>query len=107
MTSGSTLANLTVLWAARECARIKGVVASEVAHLSIPKAAHILGLGYRAIPSVSEHKRLFEPKESALVMFRNLARENAAISLGEAFYSKHKTIQNIKLSKVLPVEIDC
>ena len=47
--SGSTLANLTALWAARECAGVTEVVASEAAHISIPKAAHILGLRYRAI----------------------------------------------------------
>ncbi|TAL85723.1 MAG: hypothetical protein EPN74_06905 [Rhodanobacter sp.] len=51
MTPGSTLANLTALWAARECAHIEEVVASEEAHLSIRKAAHILGLRFRGLPA--------------------------------------------------------
>lgn len=37
MTPGSSVANLTALWAARECAGIKEVVASEAAHLSIKR----------------------------------------------------------------------
>ena len=44
MTPGSTIANLTALWAARELQGIRRVVASKAAHLSIAKAAHILGL---------------------------------------------------------------
>ncbi|NNF79503.1 MAG: aspartate aminotransferase family protein [Rhizobiales bacterium] len=50
MVPGSTLANLTALWAAREIAGAKEVVASELAHLSVAKAAHILGLPYRTVP---------------------------------------------------------
>lgn len=49
MTPGSTLANLTALWAARECAGIEEVIASEGAHLSIGKSAHILGLRFRTV----------------------------------------------------------
>ncbi len=49
MTSGSTLANLTALWAARELRSIETVVASEASHLSIAKAAHLLGLDYQAV----------------------------------------------------------
>lgn len=44
MVPGSTLANLTALWAAREVAGITRVVTSDQAHLSVSKAAHILGL---------------------------------------------------------------
>jgi len=51
MTPGSTLANLTALWTARECAGVKEVIASDNAHLSIRKAAHLLGLRYRALPA--------------------------------------------------------
>ena len=43
MCGGSTIANLTALWAARESGA-RRIVASKEAHLSIPKAAHILGL---------------------------------------------------------------
>jgi L-2,4-diaminobutyrate decarboxylase len=46
MTPGSTVGNLTALWAARELRGVKRVVASEGAHLSIGKAAHILGLAF-------------------------------------------------------------
>jgi L-2,4-diaminobutyrate decarboxylase len=155
MTPGSTLANLTALWAARECAGIAEVIAAEGAHVSIPKAAHLLGLKYRTAPSgsdgallperlpldlsksalvltagttsagaidplkltgraawthvdaawagplrltkyaalldgiehadsvsVSAHKWLFQPKESALIFFRDTAKTHAAISFG-------------------------
>ena len=158
MTPGSTLANLTALWAARECAGIEEVMASESAHLSIGKAAHILGLKFRRLKvdasgalrseevngdlsrtalvltagttgtgavdplgladraawthvdaawagplrltkhacllsgmekadsvAVSAHKWLFQPKESALVFFRDNATASAAISFGSAY----------------------
>ena len=49
--SGATLANLTALWAARDVHGVKRVIASEAAHFSIPKAAHILGLPYVALPT--------------------------------------------------------
>ena len=39
MCSGSTLANLTALWVARDSKEIRRIVASEAAHLSIEKAA--------------------------------------------------------------------
>ncbi|MBT6661779.1 MAG: aspartate aminotransferase family protein, partial [Nitrospina sp.] len=52
--SGSTLANLTSLWAARDAAGIKRVVASKASHLSIKKAARILGLTYEEIPTNSK-----------------------------------------------------
>ena len=48
MTPGSTVSNLTALWAAREVAGVRTVVASQAAHLSVAKAAHLLGLTYRS-----------------------------------------------------------
>jgi len=51
MVPGSTLANLTALWAAREQRRVTTVVASEAAHISVPKAALLLGLDYRPVPT--------------------------------------------------------
>lgn len=48
--SGSTLANLTALWCARESGA-KRVVASSDAHISIAKSAHILGLPYVQVPA--------------------------------------------------------
>ena len=50
LTSGSSLASLTALWAARELAGVRTVVASEASHLSVGKSAHILGLEYVAVP---------------------------------------------------------
>ena len=159
MVPGSTIANLTALWAARECAGVKEVVYGESAHLSVGKAAHILGLAVRPLPcgpsgallqeavpsdlqhtalvltagttstgavddlslcgraawthvdaawagplrlsqahahvlsgiegadsvAVSAHKWLFQPKESALVLFRDAARAHDAISFGGAY----------------------
>jgi L-2,4-diaminobutyrate decarboxylase len=158
MTPGSSLANLTALWSARECAGITEVIASEGAHLSIAKAAHILGLKFRTVPinamgsmdaaqlpsdmsksalvltvgatstgaidqlglagsaawthvdaawagplrmskyanlldgieladsvAVSAHKWLFQPKESALVLFKDTEKAHAAVSFGGAY----------------------
>ena len=158
MCSGSTIANLTALWAARDTKGIKKVIASEAAHLSIKKAARILGLAYEEIPTnthgqldpeqlvdtseaclvltagttatgeidplelagqakwthidaawagplrlspthahllegvekadsiaVSAHKWLFQPKDSALIMFREPEFANSAISFGGGY----------------------
>ena len=158
MTPGSTVANLTALWSVRECAGITEVIASEGAHLSIAKAAHILGLNFRSVPidangsmdaaqlpinlsksalvltagatstgaidpfvlagraawthvdaawagplllskyahllagiesadsvAVSTHKWLFQPKESALVLFKDTEKAHAAVSFGGAY----------------------
>jgi len=54
---GSTVANLTALWAARELTGARRVVASAVSHLSVAKAAAILGLEYVAVP-VDERERM-------------------------------------------------
>jgi L-2,4-diaminobutyrate decarboxylase len=54
---GSTLANLTALWAARGLRKITEVVTSADAHISIRKAAHLLGLGYREV-AVDAERRL-------------------------------------------------
>ena len=56
MCSGSTLANLTALWAARESGGVEKIVASDTAHLSIVKASKILGLPIEIIESDSEDK---------------------------------------------------
>lgn len=158
MTPGSTVANLTALWSARECAGITEVIASDAAHLSIAKAAHILGLKFRTVPvdangsidvtrlppdmsksalvltvgatstgaidplwltgraawthvdaawagplrmskyanllvgiesadsvAVSAHKWFFQPKESALVLFKDTEKAHAAVSFGGAY----------------------
>lgn len=158
MTAGSSLANLTALWCARECAGITEVIASDAAHLSVAKAAHILGLKFRTVPinargsmeatqlpsdlrksalvltagatstgaidplclagqaawthvdaawagplrmsryahlldgiesadsvAVSAHKWLFQPKESALVLFKDTEKSHAAVSFGGAY----------------------
>jgi glutamate/tyrosine decarboxylase-like PLP-dependent enzyme len=57
MTAGATLANLTALWAARDAAGVTRVVASEAAHLSVRKAARILGLQLDTVPA-DAHQRL-------------------------------------------------
>jgi L-2,4-diaminobutyrate decarboxylase len=54
---GSTVANLTALWAARELRGARQVVASEAAHLSVRKAAALLGLDYRAV-EVDDRQRM-------------------------------------------------
>jgi L-2,4-diaminobutyrate decarboxylase len=47
---GSTTANLTALWAARDLTGARRVVCSTAAHLSIAKAARILGLELVQVP---------------------------------------------------------
>lgn len=54
---GSTLANLTALWAARDLTGARRVVASAAAHVSIPKAARVLGLELVQVP-VDDRQRL-------------------------------------------------
>lgn len=161
MTPGSSVANLTALWAARECTGIQEVIASEASHLSIKKAARILGLGFKTVRSdtfgalrtddlptdlsraalvltsgttsvgaldpldligsaawthvdaawggplrltryasklagiekadsvaVSSHKWLFQPKESALIMFRDAERATESISFDGSYLSE-------------------
>ena len=53
---GSTIANLTALWAARQLKQVTRVAASEKSHLSIRKSAEILGLKYTALPTNSRHE---------------------------------------------------
>ncbi len=53
---GSTVANLTALWAAREVAGVRRVVASAHAHLSVRKAAAILGLAYEHADVDATHR---------------------------------------------------
>ncbi|MEO0427876.1 MAG: pyridoxal-dependent decarboxylase [Pseudomonadota bacterium] len=161
MCGGSTLANLTALWAAREHGA-RRVVASVEAHLSVAKAAHILGMTYEpvavdavgrldagALPglvdaalvltagstgrgvvdplarpancrwlhvdaawagplrltrhaglldgieaadsvAISAHKWLFQPKDSALVLFRDPAAE-ASVSFGGGYLARPNT----------------
>ncbi len=53
---GSTIANFSAIWAARELRGITRVVASERAHLSARKAADILGLAYESVPADRLHR---------------------------------------------------
>lgn len=53
---GSTLANITALWAARELKGVRNVVASEMAHLSIRKAASLLNLRFYEVPVNDQHQ---------------------------------------------------
>lgn len=50
MVPGSTVANLTALWAARDVAGVRRVVCSDANHVSVAKAAHILGLELVPVP---------------------------------------------------------
>lgn len=56
LTPGSTVANLTALWAAREVAGVERVVASTHAHLSVAKSAAILGLEYETVVTDAGHR---------------------------------------------------
>ena len=158
MVPGSTVANLTALWAARELRGINEVAAPDTAHVSIEKSARLLGLRFRPLPTdnygrlmpeglvglertclvlvagatstgvvdplhltglaawthvdaawagplrlsdkyaalldgienadsvaISAHKWFFQPKESALVLFRDAQAAHAALSFGGAY----------------------
>jgi len=175
--AGSTIANLTGIWAARDAVGVKKVVASQAAHLSVEKACRLLGLelvkvavdrkgrldrnqlpnlddaclvltagatatgavdpldlvgaakwthvdaawagplrlsrshsgildGIEAADSVavSAHKWLFQPKDSALVMFRNLDIANAAISFASGYLSKPNVgVQGSRSAAAIPL----
>ena len=158
MCSGSTIANLTALWTARDTRGIEKVIASQAAHISVAKASRILGLPYEQVAvnpkgqidsnkigdisnaclvltagttatgvidsltmagqakwthvdaawagplrlssthahlldgidkadsiAISAHKWLFQPKDSALIMFRDEDLANTAISFGGGY----------------------
>ncbi|TAM60332.1 aspartate aminotransferase family protein [bacterium] len=72
MVAGSTLANLTALWAAREVSGVREVVASAAAHLSVRKAAALLGLRFREVPVDGRQRlqveALGDVRRSALVL---------------------------------------
>lgn len=73
MTPGSTVANLTALWAARDLKGVTRVVASDAAHLSVAKAAHILGLRFLEVATNDlgqlKHRELpADLTDSALVL---------------------------------------
>lgn len=51
MVPGSTIANLSALWVARDQKKITKVIASDQSHVSIKKACQILGLEYEEVPS--------------------------------------------------------
>lgn len=53
---GSTIANITALWSARELKGVRKVIVSEMAHLSIRKAASLLNLTLHEIPTDKAHK---------------------------------------------------
>jgi L-2,4-diaminobutyrate decarboxylase len=69
---GSSLATLTALWAARELRDVNTVLASELAHLSVRKAAALLGLGMVELPAGRGDHRLrvseLDTSRAALVL---------------------------------------
>lgn len=71
MCAGSTIANLAALWCAREHGATR-VIASADAHLSVPKAAHILGLPFAAVQvdgfGRMDHSQLPDLKDAAIVL---------------------------------------
>jgi glutamate/tyrosine decarboxylase-like PLP-dependent enzyme len=175
--AGSTIANLTGIWAARDAAGVKTVVTSQAAHLSVEKACRLLRLelvkvavdrqgrldcehlpnlddaclvltagttatgavdpldlvgaakwthvdaawagplrlsrthsgrldGIEAADSVavSAHKWLFQPKDSALVMFRNLDVANAAVSFGGGYLARPNVgVQGSRSAAAIPL----
>ena len=85
MCNGSTLANLTALWCARESGAQR-VIASADAHISIAKSAHILGLPYVTIPvdlaGRLDRTLLVDVKDAALVLTAGTTGRGAIDRLG-------------------------
>ncbi len=82
LTPGSTVSNLTALWAARDLRDIKQVVASTAAHLSIDKAARILGLELIKVPctaagQIDKAKLPSDLSQAALVLTAGTTSEGA------------------------------
>ncbi len=50
MTPGSSVSNITGIWAAREITGAKRIISSSAAHLSVAKAAKLLGLTHEIVP---------------------------------------------------------
>lgn len=175
--AGSTIANLTGIWAARDAAGVKRVVTSQAAHLSVEKSCRLLGLELLKVPvdrqgcldcgqlpnlddaclvltagttatgavdplnlvgaakwthvdaawagplrlsrshsgrldgieaadsvAVSAHKWFFQPKDSALVMFRNLESANAAVSFNGGYLAKPNVgVQGSRSAAAVPL----
>lgn len=175
--AGSSLANLTGIWAARDAAGVKRVIASEAAHLSVEKACRLLGLELIKVPAdpmgqledslvqgledaclvltagttstgaidplelagqarwthvdaawagplrlssaysslldgieradsiaVSAHKWLFQPKDSAVVLFKDLAAANAAIGFSSGYLAKPNVgVQGSRSAAAIPL----
>ncbi len=87
MVPGSTIANLTALWAAREVAGVTKVITSQAAHLSVAKAAHMLGLEFKALDT--NHYGRINPStlgddlsKSALVLTAGTTSAGAIDDLG-------------------------
>jgi len=92
MCSGSTVANLTALWAARDTKQVEKIIASKAAHISIEKAARILGLPYQQIETNSDGKidpdKLGDISKSCLVLTAGTTATGVIDSLGLATKAK-------------------
>ncbi|MEL6894332.1 MAG: pyridoxal-dependent decarboxylase, partial [Actinomycetota bacterium] len=67
LTPGSTVANLTALWAAREVGSTE-VVSTPMAHLSVRKAAHLLGLAHRTVAGWDDPSDVGDVSDAAVVI---------------------------------------
>lgn len=83
---GSSVANITALWAARELRGVREVVASSAAHLSLRKAANLLGLEYRSVAADDRQQMILadagDLSEAALVLTAGTVATGAIDPLG-------------------------
>ncbi len=90
---GSTMSNLTALWVARELRGVTEVVSSAAAHLSVAKAARILGLHHRTVPTLPDQTidsaRLGDVTSAALVLNAGTAAAGAIDDLQLTARSSH------------------
>jgi L-2,4-diaminobutyrate decarboxylase len=175
--AGSTVANLTALWAARDAAAVRTVYCSEAAHISVEKACRLLGLDLHKVPvdksgrmdvnklpdlqdaclvltagttscgaidplttttnarwthidaawagslrmspthasklsglehadsvAISAHKWFFQPKDSAIVFFKDIERANPAISMSGGYLAKPNIgVQGSRSAAAIPL----
>jgi len=93
---GSSVANLTALWAARELAGVREVVTSDAAHLSVRKAAHLLGLAFRAVPTGAAQQldpaALGDLSQAAIVLTAGTVAAGAVDPLGAGAHAAWRHI---------------
>jgi L-2,4-diaminobutyrate decarboxylase len=112
--AGSSVANLTGLWAARDAGGVREVVCSEAAHVSIEKACRLLGLKMIRVPVSGAGRvdvgQLPDLKQACLVLTAGTTSTGAIDPLGLATSAKWTHVDAawagaLRLSPLYAVEL--